>query len=165
MTGKALAVLRDRKADRPEVARSILKAISRVFDWAMDSGIQGVTQNPSRDAKYPKSKGRSFHAWSLAEVAQYEATHPIGSKARLAMELMLFTGQRKGDIILFGHRHIYNGMLTFTQQKNADRNPVALSVPVLPVLQDIINATPTGPSTFLVRTTVSRSLAPALERV
>ena len=70
------------------------------------------------------------------------------SKARLC--LLMFTGQRKSDIVVFGPQHVSDGVLRFTQQKNAARNPVTLALPVLPALQAIIDATPTGSSTFLV---------------
>jgi integrase len=150
MTPQALAVLRDRKANKPEAARSRLKAISRVFDWALDAKIGDVSRNPARDVKYPKSRAGGFHTWSSEEVARYERTHPIGTKARLAMALLLFTCQRKSDIILFGHQHVHEGVFRFTQQKNAGRNPVTLSLPLLPVLQEIIDASPIGQSTFLV---------------
>jgi integrase len=150
MTGRALMVLRDRKADKPEAARSRLKAVSRVFDWAMEAHIPGVTRNPARDVKYPKSRAGGFHSWSPDEVERFELAHPVGTKARLAFALLMFTGQRKSDIILFGPGHVGDGVLRFTQQKNAARKPVTLTLPVLPVLQAIIDATPTGPSTFLV---------------
>jgi hypothetical protein len=41
-------------------------------------------------------------------------------------------------------------MLIFTQQKNHNRNPVRLELPVLSVLQNIIDASPCGDLTFLV---------------
>jgi integrase len=150
MTSQALMVLRDRKAAKPEAARGRLKAMSRVFDWAMEAHVQGVTRNPARDVKYPKARAGGFHSWSPEEVARFEATHQVGTKARLAFALLMFTGQRKSDIVVFGPQHVSDGVLRFTQQKNAARNPVTLALPVLPALQAIIDATPTGPSTFLV---------------
>ena len=151
MTPQALMVLRDRKAGLPEAARSRLKAVSRVFDWAVEARVQGVERNPAHDVRYPKPKaGGGFHSWTVDEVAQYEDRHAIGTKARLALALLLFTGQRRSDVVLFGHQHVRDGQLTFTQQKNKGRKPVTLSLPILPVLREIIDATSTGPSTFLV---------------
>jgi integrase len=144
-------VLRDRKAGLPEAGRARLKAISRVFDWALDARVAGIDRNPARDVRYPRTKADGgIHSWSVEEVAQFEAHHPIGTKARLALALLLFTGQRRSDVVLFGHQHIRDGNLRFTQQKNKGRRPVTLTLPVLPVLQEIIEATPTGESTFLI---------------
>jgi len=151
MTGQALAVLRDRKADRPEAARARLKAISRVFDWAVEARVQGVTRNPARDVRYPKPKAEGgFHSWTPEEVAQFEQRHPVGTKARLALALLLFTGQRKSDVVVLGPAHVREGWLKFTQQKNKGRKPVTLSLPVLSILQEIIDASATGLATFLV---------------
>jgi len=38
--------------------------------------------------KPPKTTG--FHSWTDAEIAQYEATHPIGSQARLGWYCCLY---------------------------------------------------------------------------
>jgi hypothetical protein len=38
--------------------------------------------------------------------------HPIGSKARLAMTLMLYTGCRRGDAVLLGPQDIKRGFPT-----------------------------------------------------
>ena len=53
-------------------------------------------------------------------------------------------------MVLFGPQHVHDGLLQFTQQKNKTRKPVTLTLPMLPVLQAIIAATPIGASTFLV---------------
>ena len=81
---------------------------------------------------------------------RYEKCHPIGSTARLALALLLYTGQRRSDIVLFGRQHLRGGWLHFTQQKNRNRRPITLELPMLPVLQQIIDASKTGDLTFLV---------------
>src|SRR5262249_23101532 len=85
-----------------------------------------------------------------AEVDQFKARHPVGTKARLALDLLLYTGQRGSDVILFGQQHVRDGWLRFTQQKNRNRRPVSLQLPVLPILQATIDAGPTGDLVFLV---------------
>jgi integrase len=46
--------------------------------------------------------------------------------------------------------HLRDGWLTFTQVKNGRRNPVKLSIPIVPQLQAIIDASPSGDLTFIV---------------
>ena len=153
MTPHAIAILRDRKRGLPEAARGRLKAIGRVFDWAMrpESKISGIATNPVKAVRRPKENiDGGYHSWTADEVAQFEKRHPIGTKARLALALFLFTGQRKSDVVLFGRQHVRHGLLIFTQQKNRNRNPVRLELPVLPVLQIIIDASPCGDLTYLV---------------
>ena len=64
---------------------------------------------------------------------------------------MLFSGQRRSDIIRLGKQHAKDGKrLTFTQHKGRNRKPKRLTLPILPVLQRIIDTTPSGDLTFLV---------------
>ena len=151
MDATALEVLRDRKLPQfPEAARSRLKNLSQVFEWAKEKKI--VRRNPARDVKYPKQRPHAgFHKWEPHEVEQFWQRHPVGTKARLAVDLLLFTGQRGSDVHLLGRQHIRDGWIKLTQAKNKDRNPVTLQLPVLPILQATIDATPdTGDLVFLV---------------
>ncbi|MEW5421908.1 tyrosine-type recombinase/integrase [Amorphus sp. 3PC139-8] len=92
---------------------------------------------------------------------QFERYHPVGSMARLAFALLLYTGQRRSDVIRFGPQHIRNGWLTFTQHKGRNRKPVKMELPILTVLREIIEATPgRGQDTFVV-TRFGKSFADA----
>ena len=100
---------------------------------------------------YLKSNNPSgYHTWTLEEVRQYEERHPIGTKARLALALLLFTGQRRSDITRLGRQHVRDGKITFTQFKGRNRKPKRLVLPILPALQQIIDASPCGELAFLV---------------
>src|SRR5262249_14152781 len=137
MTGKAARVLRDRKREFPQAANVRVKAIRRLCRWALEDEIPGVKSNPARDVSYLRGRPGGFHPWTTSEVEQYEKCHPIGSTARLALALLLYTGQRRSDVVLFGRQHVRSGWLLFTQQKNRNRRPIKLELPVLPVLQRI----------------------------
>jgi integrase len=155
MTVDAVEVLRDRKLAFPEGANSRVKAIRAVFKWAVrKKGPDGkplVAHNPARDLPYLKSNNPSgYHTWTLEEVRQFEERHPIGTKARLALALLLFTGQRRSDITRFGRQHVREGKVTFTQFKGRNRKPKRLVLPILPALQQVIDASPCGDLAFLV---------------
>jgi integrase len=49
------------------------------------------------------------------------ATHLIGSKARLAYVLLLFTGCRRSDLVRLARQHVRDGLLTFTPVKGSKR--------------------------------------------
>ena len=148
MTADAVEVLRDRKIDTPESANARIKAMRQVFKFGVKKQL--APSNPARDVEYFKSATPGFHTWTPEEVLQFEERHPVGSKARLALALMLFTGQRRSDIIRFGKQHAKDGKLTFTQHKGRNRKPKRLTLPILPALQRIINNTICGDLTFLV---------------
>lgn len=141
--------MRDLKADRPEAANGQVKALRAVFSWAVP-GVELAERNPAKDVPYIEAKGDGHHSWTDAEVAQYEARHPVSTTARLAMALLLFTSQRRSDIVLFGPNHVRAGWLDFTQQKNRDRNPIYLEIAIWSEFQDILDATPLGADTFLI---------------
>jgi integrase len=155
MGADAVEVLRDRKLVFPEAANSRIKAIRAVFKWAIrKKGPDGkalVPHNPARDIPYLKSHNPSgYHTWTLEEVRQFQERHQIGTKARLALALLLFTGQRRSDITRLGRQHVPDGKITLTQFKGRNRKPKRLVLPILPVLQHVIDASPCGALAFLV---------------
>ena len=155
MTADAVEVLRDRKLALPESANGRVKAIRAVFKWAVrKKGPDGkplVSHNPARDVPYLKSNNPSgWHTWTPDEVRQFEERHPIGTKARLALALLLFTGQRRSDITRLGRQHARNDKITFTQFKGRNRKPKRLVLPILPALQQVIDSSLCGELAFLV---------------
>lgn len=100
MSTKAVRVLRDRKRDFPEAGNVRVKAIRRLFRWALDDEVPGVKSNPARDVSYLRGRPGGFHSWTIDEVERYEKRHRIGSTACLALALLLYTGQRRSDIVL-----------------------------------------------------------------
>lgn len=149
----AVMVLRDRKASAPEAGNARVKGIRAVFKWALarKPKIPGVTGNPGRDVPLFKGSEEGFHTWTPDEVKRFEDRHPIGSKARLAFALYLYTGVRKSDVVLLGRHHVREGWFKFTTFKGRKRKPVTVEIPVLPELQRIIEATSCiGVRTFLV---------------
>ena len=148
MDGSAIEVLRDRKFSTPEAANVRVKAIRQAFKWGVAKGH--APSNPAREVSYFKSSSEGFHTWTLEEVQQFEERHPIGTKARLAFALLLYTGQRRSDVIRLGKQHTKRGVLTFTQYKGRNRKPHKLTLPILPALQKVVDASPCGDLTFLV---------------
>jgi len=143
-------VLRDRKRTFAEAANIRLKALRGLFNWATENGTPGVKSNPARDVPRLKVREDGYHAWTEQERARFEGRHAIGTKARLAYALLFHTGQRRSDVVRFGRQHVHAGKLRFTQQKNRNRKPITLELPLLPALQEIVAASRTGDLTFLV---------------
>jgi integrase len=143
MKADAIEVLRDRKFKTPQAANARVKNLKVVFKWAAKKRL--IDSNPSINVERVRVKSDGIKAWTLDDVKQFELRHPIGSKARLALALLLYTGQRRGDVVRFGKQHCKNGKLIFTEQKTGKR----LKLPILPELQTIIDASPCGSLTFL----------------
>ena len=137
---KHVAALRDSKSGRPEAGNGILKALRALFAYGVQCGM--LDKNPAREVSYIPSTGTGFHSWTAAEIERFEAFYHIGSPARLAFAVLFYTGQRRSDAVRLGMKDMRNGSLTFTQVKNGKRKPVLLTLPVIPELRRIIEATP-----------------------
>lgn len=132
-------------------ARKLRKELVRLFDFAVKAGFCQV--NPAAMAQRVKTPAgqpsRGFHSWTEEEIGQYRAHHPLGTRERLAMELLLWTDQRRCDVVRMGKAQIHEGRLPVTQEKTG----AILWVPVAPQLLEAIVAMPpadTSPFCFLV---------------
>jgi hypothetical protein len=127
----------------PNPARLSLRALRHFLRWAETRKL--IRQDPTLGIRIRPPKSDGHHTWSESEIAQFEAAHPIGSKARLALALGLYTAQRRSDVIRIGRQHIRDGVLVVRQQKTG----TSLSIPLHSELQQIIDATPLGHLTLL----------------
>jgi integrase len=92
------------KANTPEAANNLLKVLRVLLNHAVEIGM--IASNPAIGVKRYRSHGDGIHTWCEAEVAQFETAHPIGTKARLALDLLLGTGQRRSDVVRMGFQHV-----------------------------------------------------------
>ena len=140
-------MLRDRKADKPGAGNNRKKYLSSMFGWAIDCGI--LRSNPARDVRRIRYATAGFYTWTIDDVRQFENRHPVGTKARLALALLLFLGVRRGDVVTLGRQHVRDGTLRHVPRKTRHRRHTLSEKPILPILADIIAKSPTGSLTFL----------------
>jgi integrase len=141
--------LKDERAATPEAFNSLLKALRAVFKAAIRLGK--AKTNPALNVEYlPSNNPNGFATWDGADIAKFEARHPIGTMPRLALALLLYTGQRRSDVVQLGRQHLRDGELRFTQVKGRRKNPMPMCLPVVRELQAVLDATPNqGRMTFL----------------
>lgn len=149
LEARHLVALGDQHTETPEAYNALLKALRAVFRAGVLRGL--VKDNPAVAVPYlPSRNPDGFHSWTLEEVEQFEARWPVGTKPRLALALLLYTAQRRSDVVLLGRQMVRDGVLTFTQQKNRARKPVKVTIPVIAELRRVIDASTCGDLTFLV---------------
>jgi integrase len=141
MTSKLIRILRDRKAKFPHAAKGRVKAIRRVYKWAVEA--EHVDDSPAQKVAYLQTPPGGHHTFTEDEVCRYEARWPIGTKERLAFALLRYLGIRRSDVVRLGKQHLREGWLSFTVKKGERRAPVMLQLPVPPALQSIVDASPT----------------------
>jgi integrase len=131
------------KAEKPESANLLRKVVRAMMKHAVEMGLRA--DDPTRDVRAIRVKSDGFHSWTDAEISQFERRHAIGSRARLALALLLYTGQRRSDVVRMGRQHIRDGAVNVRQLKTG----VELAIPVHGTLQTIIAETPADHLTFL----------------
>ncbi len=138
---------RDARHKTPFAANDFLKAMRALFQWAKDSGL--VETDPTEGVKGFGQKTQGFHVWTDDEIAQFEARWPIGTRERLALAILLYTGLRRGDAVRLGRQHVKGGVITLRTEKTGTE----VVIPVLPELAAVIAATKTGDLAFIATPT------------
>lgn len=138
---------REKRSAKPHAANNFLKAMRGFFDWAAGDG-KLVKVNPCIGVKLLKGSNEDigFHTWTEEELARFEAKWPVGTRERLAFDVLLYTGLRRGDAVKLGRQHVRDGLITLRTEKAGE----VVTLPVLPVLQQSLDATATGDLAFLV---------------
>ena len=131
----------------PHAARSWLVTLRSLCAFALKRGW--LRTDPTANVRPRAIKSDGFHTWTEDEIAQFEAHHPIGSKPRLGLALLLYTAQRRSDVVRMGRQHIRAGVLTVRQGKTG----AELAIPVHAHLRAVLDATPGEHLTFLTTAT------------
>ena len=144
----AVRKLMSKKADTPHAANYLLRMLRALMGHAINLGIR--TADPTRDVKkYAEAGGDGFHTWDEGEIAQFMATHPPGSPARLAFALMLYVAAARVDATRLGWQNVKDGRIGYRREKTRKKTPVLVDVPIHPELAAELERLPPGRMTFL----------------
>jgi integrase/recombinase XerD len=161
MEARHVRALRDERSEHPAVANIRLKALKALFAWACEEKPEIAPTNPTVGVRKIKYASDGHHSWTPEEIAQFRERHPLGTKPRLALDLLVYTGGRREDAVRLGPQHVRNGRVKFRQAKNEHRNPIDIDIPLHPELAASIAAAPTtGHMSYLV-TAFGRPFTPA----
>jgi integrase len=136
---------RDRRAHTPAQARNFLDAMRGLFRWAYEAKLLKV--DPTVGVHNPPRKwSDGFIPWTEEHATAYEARWPIGTRQRVWLDLLLYTGLRRGDAVRAGRQHVRAGFI------KTEKSGFTVEVPllILPVLQKTLDAGPCGDLTFIV---------------
>jgi integrase len=132
-----------RDARTPTMAYQYLATLRPLFQWAVEQGYIKSDPTAGVKVKLPASDGHAV--WSDADVAQYRARWPLGTRARIALELLRETGLRRCDAVRVGPANVSDGVLRVTTEKTAEHVSIAVS----DTLAQAIEAGPIG-ETFII---------------
>lgn len=136
----------DRRADTPSAARNFLDTMRGLFQWAKARGH--VRRDPTADVKPPKRRRNAgFAPWTHEDVDAYQKRWPLGTPQRVWLDVLLYTGLRRGDAARVGNQHVdEDGIISIVTEKTG--TPVV--IPMLTVLQRGLLAGPRGRDSWII---------------
>jgi integrase len=137
---------RERRVKTPSQARNFLDAMRGLFRWA--AAAQHVKIDPTVGVNNPPRKaGPGFAMWTEQEMTAYERRWPIGTRQRVWLDVLAYTGLRRGDAVRLGRPHVRDGVASIKTEKSGFK--VTVTLPILPVLASTLAAGPCGELTFI----------------
>jgi len=127
----------------PEAANNLLRVIRLLCGYAVELDLR--RDNPALGIKKFRMRGDGFVTWSEDDIAKYLKRWPAGSRQRLALVLLLYTGQRRGDVTRMGRQHVTGDAIRVTQGKTGAQ----LAIPMHAELKVVLEALPRDGLTFL----------------
>lgn len=127
-TRKFIIASLDARASTPAVARNFLGTLRAVFQWGLSR--EHIDTDPTVAIKVATIKSDGFPTWTASEMATFESHWPIGTRQRLAYDLMLWTGLRRGDAARVGPQHVIDGSIVMDTEKTGQRVSIRILEPL-----------------------------------
>lgn len=143
---KHIMRLMDGMADKPGAAYNLRRVLRILMRFAVERGWR--TDNPTIGVRKVKNNSTGYRSWTEEDIAKFEAHWPAKSRARLALALLLYTAQRRADVVKMGRQHVKDGKIHVAQSKSLGHTKLA--IPVHPKLKAAIDAVPAENLTFLM---------------
>jgi len=138
----------------PHAANNLLKVLRVLLRLAVE--IEWRVDDPTQGVRPVRAKTEGFTTWSEDDIAAFEKRWEMGSRELLAMALLLYTGQRRGDVVRMGRQHIQGDIIRVVQSKTG----ASLAIPIHARLREVLSEMPTNNLTFLM-TVQGRGFSPA----
>lgn len=123
----------DHMAKTPVQANNYLKAMNGLFQWAVKNNH--VTSNPCEGVDRLPVKSNGFPAWTIDEAMAFREVWKEGTMQRLAFELLLHVGSRRGDLTDLGRQHLRGDVLSFRTSKTGSVVTVELPQSVMDMIE------------------------------
>lgn len=111
--------------DTPAKANNLRRTLARLHRHAIKLGWR--TDNPVTATDNFKIDSDGFHCWTDGEIEAFDAKWPVGTRERLAKELLLNTALRRSDVTLVGPANREGGRLNLWHSKNKSATSVRMS--------------------------------------
>ncbi len=137
----------------PGAADKLVKVLCAVFNWAIAQKPPLMATNPAVGVEPINKRSGGFHTWTPDEIDKFRDHWPMGSKPRLAMELMIAIGARRSDAAQIGPRNEFtkDGVrwVRFKVHKGRNLYPVDMEARLTGELIEAIEKTEIGQSSYV----------------
>jgi integrase len=148
ITKKGIIASYEKRSKTPAAARNFLETMRGFFKWAVKADLR--KDNPTEGVEAVRTGGGpGFPIWTEEDVEKYEARWPVGTRPRVALDVIRYTGLRRGDACRLGRPHVKEGIARIATEKSGFTIWVALRLPQ--ELLATIAAGPCGELTFIAR--------------
>lgn len=145
ITKRDIKLALDKRADKPSMADHFLKTARGLFGWAVD--VEYLNDDPTQGIHAPQYESDGYHPWTEEEVVAFEKRWPIGTRERLALAILLYTGFRRGDASRLGRQHVKDGVISIKTEKTG----AWVTIPLVSELASIMDATKLGTLAFVAK--------------
>jgi integrase len=141
ITGKAIMAGIDRR--KAHQARHFLDTMRGMFKWAREA--EHVSADPTAGKMVSKPKSAGFPVWDSDDIERFQKRWPTGTRERVALDVLYYTGLRRGDAVVFGRQHIKGGVARLVTEKTGEK----VFIPIEPELEATLAAGPCGDLSFI----------------
>jgi integrase len=140
---------RERRVETPAQANNFLAVMRALLKWAVENDF--LEANPTdgvRDLKRPNA-ARGVPVWTEDELARFRARWLLGTRERLAFEILATTGLRRGDAARLGRQHLSEVDGVTVLRLRTEKNGRLVVREIMPELNAAIDAYPSRGLAFV----------------
>lgn len=127
-----------------EAANNFLRAVKHLFAWA--KSLELVSEDPCIGVKKAKVRKQDAPIWTPDDIKKFRDKWSVGTKQRLAFEIMLNAGLARADAVRLGRQHVKDGMIHIARKKTGVFQYMSVTVE----LQQVLDAAPIENMTYIV---------------
>lgn len=141
ITGKVIKAGIDRR--KVHQGRHFLDTMRGMFVWAVEA--EHVKYDPTAGKMVSKPKSSGFAPWDQDDLDAFRERWPLGTRQRVACDVLYYTGLRRGDAVVFGRQHVKNGLGKLVTEKTSEK----VFIPIEPELAESLAAGPCGDLSYI----------------
>lgn len=133
--------------DKPGAGTTLRKALAKLFKYAIK--LNWIAVNPVAETEPFATNKEGWHTWTDDEIERYRAYWPLGTMARLTLEIALDTAGRRCELNELERAQLVEGRWEIAHAKDNEETSVRISseakaaidaLPVAPIRYFIVSA-------------------------